>query len=506
MKKKRLTQKVILMLLLLLCGSGLIAVNAQPTSGPGIDPNAQLLLDFENGDVSGWTKNTINRGEKVSVELMDAEKGDPVRFGRYAVKLNWDLTAAESNTTLSCLYSPPGNAFVIPAAPNPRKIGMWIYASPECQGNIWFRFQLFSPPGSTPGAGASVVSVFGNEISYTYWTGWKYHEFIFPAGGANKQLGPPSTTTPSYGMFRLLQAGSGTGGKQLTKGYFIIDNIRVTSIDEDINKPTISSLTGNGTSLSGATFETGLINLSTTYSDDISGINIASASFTIDGVLYKAGSTGFTATGTAATLTGLKLKNGTHTVVSHIEDNFGNIQTSTATFTVNDPTLEATTITLVPDAQAHVGNVFEMKINTNKSQDVKELAINIELNQYASIAATNAVVFAGSVTEGSYSYNPTNNQLTIQLKNDVSAAAVETLATIKVDVSRNSNPDDVLRFSPISATATYGDDTSGAFSLFSAFARPVTATYNITAVKRIVGVGFIGMLTGVPTTSQLLNA
>lgn len=488
MKKKRLTQKVILMLLLLLCGSGLITVSAQPASGPGIDPNAQLLLDFENGDVSGWTKNTINRGEKVSVELMDAEKGDPVRFGRYAVKLNWDLTAAESNTTLSCLYSPPGNAFVIPAAPNPRKIGMWIYASPECQGNIWFRFQLFSPPGSTPGAGASVVSVFGNEISYTYWTGWKYHEFIFPAGGANKQLGPPSTTTPSYGMFRLLQAGSGTGGKQLTKGYFIIDNIRVTSIDEDINKPTISSLTGNGTSLSGAIFETGQINLSTTYSDDISGINIASASFTIDGVLYKAGSTGFTATGTAATLTGLKLKNGTHTVVSHIEDNFGNIQTSTATFTVNDPTLEATTITLVPDAQAHVGNVFEMKINTNKSQDVKELAINIELNQYASIAATNAVVFAGSVTEGSYSYNPTNNQLTIQLKNDVSAAAVETLATIKVDVSRNSNPDDVLRFSPISATATYGDDTSGAFSLFSAFARPVTATYNIAAVKRIVGV------------------
>lgn len=486
--KKKLTQKAIVLLLLLFCGAGVIPVSAQPTSGPGVDPNALLLLDFENGDVSGWTTNTINRGEKVSVELMDAEKGDPVRFGRYAVKLNWDLTAAESNTTLSCLYSPPGNAFVIPAAANPRKIGMWIYASPECQGNIWFRLQLFSPPGSTPGGGASVISVFGNEISYSYWTGWKYHEFDFPASGANKALGPPSTTTPSYGMVRLLQTGSGTNGKQLTKGYFIIDNIRVTSVAEDTAKPTISSLTGNGINLAGATFETGQINFSTTYSDGNSGINAESACFTVNGVLYKSGSTGFTADATTATLSGLQLRNGTHTVVSHVEDKFGNIQTSTATFTVNDPNLEATTITLVPDAQAHVGSVYEMKINTNKSQDIKELNISLELNQYASIDATDGVVFAESVTNGTYNYNPTNKQLSINLENDHTANAVETLATIKVNISKNSNPDDVIRCTPISATAKYGDDTSEAFSFFTAFSKPVLATYNLTAIKRIVGV------------------
>jgi len=488
MKTQKLTQKAIILLVLLLCGSGMITTKAQPTSGPGIDPNALLLMDFENGDVSGWTKNTINRGEKVSVELMDAEKGDPVRFGRYAVKLNWDLTAAESNTTLSCLYSPPGNAFTIPAAANPRKIGMWIYASPECQGNIWFRLQLFSPPGSTPGAGATVVSVFGNEIAYSYWTGWKYHEFTFPDGGANKALGPPSTTTPSYGMFRLLQTGSGAGGKQLTKGYFIIDNIRVTTATEDITKPTISTLTGNGTSLAGATFNTGQINLSTAYSDGTSGINAESACFTVNGVLYKSGSTGFAADATTATLTGLKLRNGTHTVVSYVEDKFGNIQTSTATFTVNDPNVVATSVTLVPDDQAHVGNVYEMKVNTNNSQDIKGLNINLELNQYASIDATNGVVFAGSVTEGTYNYNSTNNQLTINLKNDNTAAAVETLATIKVNISKNSNPDDVIRCTPISSTATYSDDTAGAFSFFTAFSKPVLATYNLTVLKRIVGV------------------
>ena len=509
MKTMKLTQKAILFLVFLLCGSGMITSNAQPTSGPGIDPNALLLMDFENGDVSGWTKNTINRGEKVSVELMDAQKGDPVRFGRYAVKLNWDLTAAESNTTLSCLYSPPGNAFVIPSGPNPRKIGMWIYASPECQGNIWFRLQLFSPPGSTPGAGATVVSVFGGEISYSYWTGWKYHEFDFPAGGANKALGPPSATTPSYGMVRLLQTSSGTGGKQLTKGYFIIDNIRVTTKTEDTTKPTISSLTGNATSLTGATFTTGQVNFSTAYSDGNSGIKAESASFTVNGVLYKTGDVGFTSDATTATLTGLTLRNGSHTVVSYVEDKFGNIQTSSATFMVNDPNVVATSITLVPDAKAHVGNVYEMKINTNKSQDIKQLNITLELNQYASIDATNGVVFAGSVTEGTYNYNSTNSHLTINLKNDNTANAVETLATIKVNISKNTHPDDVIRFTPIAANATYGDDTSGAFSFFTAFSKPVLATYNLTALKRIVGVPgevLITDLTGSPVVGATVYA
>ena len=469
MKTKKLTQKVIL-LLVLLWGSGMVTTNAQPTSGPGIDPNAILLMDFENGDVSKWTTNTINRGEKVSVELMDAEKGDPVRFGRYAVKLNWDLTAAQTNQTLACLFSPPGDAYAIPATSGltQRKIGMWIYASPECEGNIWFRLQQFTPPGSTPGAGAGYITVFGNEISYTYWTGWKYHEFIIPDGSTNKTMGCPSTTTPSYGMFRLLQTASGTNGKQLTKGYFIIDNIRVTTIAEDTAKPTINTLTGNGTNLDGAVFATGQVNLATAYNDGNSGINASSVSFTVNGVLYKSESTGFTADETAAVLTGLTLRNGTHTVVAHVEDKFGNIQTRTATFTVNDPNVVATTVTLVPDAEAHVGNVFEMKVNTNNSQDIKELNITLELNQYASMDATNGVVFGGTVTEGTYNYNSTNNQLTIHLKNDHTAAAVGTLATIKVNISKNSNPDDVIRCTPITATATYGDDTAGAFSFFTA--------------------------------------
>ncbi len=489
MKSKKTTIVVSVFFALLLGFFSLTSVQAQPTSGPGIDPNALLILDMEEGDISGWTTNTINRGEKVSVELMDAENGDPVRFGRYAVKLNWDLTAAQTNQTLACLYSPPGNAFVIPAAPNPRKMGMWIYASPECYNNIWFRVQLFNPPGAA-GSGTSSVAAWGNEPSYANinWTGWKYHEFTFPDKAANKELGPPASTTPSYGMFRLLQEKSGTNGRQLTKGYFIIDNVRITSASEDTTRPTISALKGNGQNLANATFTTSAVDFTMTYSDNLSGINAESAVFVINGEMYKFDSSGFTANETTATLTGKTFRNGTHTVVAHIEDKFGNIQELESKFTVNDPNQDATTITLVPDATAHIGNTFQMKVNTNKSKDIKNLDLVIELNQFASIAATGAIDFGPTVTDGTYSYNASNKHLTIHLDNDHTADHNGTLATINVGISKNSNPDDVLRVTPVTSTAKYADDETAPFTFFTAFNRPVTATYNVDVLSRIEGV------------------
>lgn len=513
MKKTKLTRMAIVLFTLLLCMSGLTTLKAQPASGPGIDPGALLLMDFENGDVSGWTTNTIGRGEKVSVELMDANNGDPVRFGRYAVKLNWDLTAGQTNQTLSCLYSPAGTAFTIPAASNPRKIGMWIYASPECEGNIWFRLQLFNPPGVAPSA-SSAKAVFGNEISFTYWTGWKYHEFIFPAGASNLELGPPSTTSPSYGVFRLLQTTSGVNGRQLTKGYFIIDNIRVTTLAEDLTKPTISTLTGNDTNLSGATLTTGAINLSATYSDTggsaaSSGINVSSTYFTVNGILYKAGNVGFASDETTATLTGLNLRNGTHTVVAHVEDNFGNIQTSTATFTVDDPNAEATTITLVPDDEAHVGNTFEMKINTNNSQDIKELDVTVELGLLGTIDVPTGVVYGSSVTSGTYYFNSASRQLIIHIENDHTAAAIGTLATIKINIPESCISSDALRCIPVLSTAKYSDNVTEPFSLFTAFTKPVMATYNFKVLKRIVGINgevLVTDLTGTPIPGATVYA
>ena len=499
-------------LALLLCVSGMTTVKAQPLTGPGVDPNALLLMDFEDGNIASWsvTNTQQNRGEKQSIELMDAEKGDPVRFGRYAVKLNWDFTAGVSGTTLGSYFSPPGNAFKIPAGPNPRKIGMWIYASPECQGVIWFRLQLFTPAGAA-GSGSSVVSVFGNEISYNYWTGWKYHEFDFPAGGANKELGPPAASTASYAMFRLMSVSSASVQRPLTKGYFIIDNIRITSAAEDLIPPTISGLTGNGISLPAAgtpaVLTASTVDFFAAFNDpggsNATGINFNSIRVIVDGYTFKEGDTGFSVVETNATsgnvsLTGLNLSNGQHTVVIHVEDNFGHITTRTSTFTVDDPTAPESAATLVADNQAFVGNPFEMKINSSNSKNVKELELVIELNEVGSIHPVTGVTFAASAQENStYSFKttPLGGLLTINLKNDIpeeqeetTETIEETLATIKINISKNSNPTDVLRVSPVIAKATYMDDSPLLFKLFNAFAKNITPLYNLTVTKRVVGV------------------
>jgi hypothetical protein len=499
MKTNKLSQTANVFLALLFCVLGIIAVKAQPLTGTGVDPNAQLLMDFENGSIAGWLAGNAGRGEVTSVELMDAEQGDPVRFGRYAIKFNCDFTKAQTEQTLGAYFAPPVGSFVIPAAPNGtapnnRKIGMWIYISPEIRGNLWFRMQLFNPPGAAP-SGASVVSVFGNEPSYgnLAWDGWKYHTFDFPDNAANKELGPPASVSVSYAMFRIMMelTRNPADGSKLTKGYFIIDNVRVTTTAEDMTPPVITSLTGNGTNLTG-TYNTSAINLSAGFNDNhanSSGLNYSSIQMFVDGLSFKSGDSGFSVdeeTNTVS-LTGMSLSNGTHNVTVHVEDNFGHITTKTGAFIVNASDGPTTIVSLDPDAEAYVGNTFEMKINTDNPKDVKELELVIELNNVCSIEETGGVVFAESAQGSDYDFNSRLGILRINLKNDINADAVETLATIKVNIPKNTLPNDVVRCSPVTAKAVFADNSVSLFTLFNAFTKDILAAYDVLATKRIVG-------------------
>ena len=47
--------------LAMLMGSSVLS--AQTPGTPGVDPNAVMLLDFENGNTGTWTTSTANRGE-----------------------------------------------------------------------------------------------------------------------------------------------------------------------------------------------------------------------------------------------------------------------------------------------------------------------------------------------------------------------------------------------------------------------------------------------------------
>ena len=445
-------------------------------AGPGVDPDVIMLDDFESGSTSKWTPRPGSRGEKMSFELMNAANGDLVRFGNYALKVNIDFTDAQENQTLTAQISPgtSGEALQIPGnASGGKMLGMWVYATPGVEG-MWLRVST-RPIGSTSGVTNTDLA------SKINWTGWKYVQCKLPAKHEFHPDGIRLLVLKGYPNY-------------FANGYVIIDNIRVTnqSFTEDLTPPAITGLTGNGKNLTG-TFTTTQIDLAATFNEQgspVSGINYNSIRMIVDGYDFKAGDAGFAVDNenNKVSLTDMNLSNGMHNVVVHVEDNFGNIAENTATFTIDASDGKSTAVTVESAPKAYVGTPFEIKINTNNSKDVKELELVMEFNNIGSVDAVNGVTFAESARNGSsYEFNPRNGYLTINLKNDITAGMVETLATIKVNISKNSNPTDILRCSPVSAKAVYADNSLSLFSLFKAFANDVLASYNFTVNKRIVG-------------------
>jgi len=477
MKNKKLHLMTRIFLVLLFCAAGMTTLQAQPLTGPGVDPNAVIFDDFENGSTSKWRAIVQGRGERANIELMSAANGDPVRFGNYALRFNMDHTDAEASTTCGSYLTPTSNA--IPVTTNNRRLGMWMYATPGIQG-MWLRL------GTTTTSGGSMTSTDFVPDAIN-WTGWKYVYVDIPNGHNffHSTNGIRFVVLASYANYYV-------------NGYVLIDNVRITdrTVAEDLNPPTISALTVNSANVSGQTLTTNTVDLSATFSDTGgSQMNFNSLRMIVDGYVFKAGDAGFSVTETNAnsgsvSLNGLNLGNGQHTVVAHVEDNFGHITTRTGSFTINASGGTTTTITLEPDAQATVGSTFEMKINTNDLKDVKELDMSLEFqSNIGSIASSGSVVFAASAAGSSYSFNTGTRVLTINLKNnaDAAAAGAGTLATIKVDIPKNSSETDVLICSPVTAKAVYADDSFSLFSLFSRFTRDVKATYDFTVLDRIVG-------------------
>jgi len=506
MRKITTFQFVGLILALFFCLSNM-TLQAQTPGTPGVCPNAVVLIDFEDGDISGWTHQGFGRGERTAISLARAADGDPVRFGNYAIRLHADLTAGQVAQTLVCLFNPPADAFVIPASPlhgADRRIGMWIYMCPEIRGMFWFRMQLASPPGAAPSNDVRHHE-FGNEITYLEsqnnprWENWVYWEFRLPASTANRALGPFGRVSASHGFFRLVQEDSGNLGRgdgslrRLSSGTMIIDNIRLVTGLEDLTPPTLLNVTGNGVTLNEAVFNTRSVKIETSFFDtapegrEVSGMNFDQVRFIVNGVPFSRGSEGFTITETdansgSATLN-LTLANGAHTIVTHIEDRFGHIVTRTSHFTVVD---EGSTVTTLAYAEnAFVGNVFDMYINTSISQDIRSIEAVMTITN-GTVAATGGVTFAPHV-KGSYTFNPDNGRLTIQLENDITAPHRERLATIHVQVPELADPELRIRVDPVTASAVFADNTSSTFALFTPFTKDTEQQINLEVLRRVIG-------------------
>jgi len=512
MKVKQLFQKASLFLAMSVC---VMTTQAQVhplhfsaqqnTEGPGIATTNTILVDFESGrgatinSSNGWGVQSANRGEIVSLAIATRANGDPVRFGEQALRVNFDLTNAQSAQTLGIYFNPQGSdpIFRIPAGTGDRRFGMWIYVTPEFQqANFWCRVMFSSAPAGGAILGEQVAGFSQELYSRSMILGWQYYEVVLSSasvnGGRNtNELRPFAAATQSYALFRFMQLSTATNQQPLIRGHFFVDNLRFNIGAEDRARPNITAVTGNGTNLrTTPTFtQAGAITLSFNYNDpasNSSGINAASAVIVINGVIFNAQDAGFTATGSSASIT-RNFRNGNHTVQVYIEDNFGHIQHETVTFRVNDPNFVGTEISLEPAETAFVGKEFRMDIVTNRAEDVKELDLNFSWPRLASVAPTGALEFAPGVT-GNYTYDAANRRLNVKLQNDVEAATgKKTLATIKITVDRNVFLNEILRVTPGLAMATFADGDKESVHFFDEFTREIEQELRFSLVRFVTG-------------------
>ena len=200
--------------------SGLWTANAQ-NPGPGVDPNAVMMEDFESGTFGKWSARPGSRGEKMTLELMDASQGDIVRFGNYAMKVNIDFTNAQEQQTLTAQISPGTSGSLLQIPGNDvggKRLGVWVYATPGVQG-MWVRVST-RPIGS--GSGVTNTDL----ASAINWTGWKYLECNLPKGHEFHPDGIRFLVLKSYeNYFRIRDKVNNSPDRLFTSWFYGLGNI-----------------------------------------------------------------------------------------------------------------------------------------------------------------------------------------------------------------------------------------------------------------------------------------
>lgn len=185
----------------------------------------KILCDFENG-LGTWNVTTVNRGEAGSIDLAAYPK-EPVRFGNNSLKINYDFTNGQKQTTLG-VYAGPGENVPIPGKPS--SIGMWIYATQEAKG-YWLRIGLIDGNNK-----AQYINL-TDEAAGVDWNGWKYVEAQIPSTFVTPLCLHPTQT------IRIMSTKSGITGP-MTKGTLYVDNIRAVYGDkiDDSHAPIIKNI------------------------------------------------------------------------------------------------------------------------------------------------------------------------------------------------------------------------------------------------------------------------
>ncbi|MCM3766299.1 phosphodiester glycosidase family protein [Neobacillus niacini] len=428
----------------------------------------EVLFDFENG-LGGWKSTVVGRGEKAAVSLSSFP--EPVRFGDQALKMDFDLSNAQTGTTLGA-YAGPGSNIDIPD--NPTSFGMWVYATPEAQG-YWLRMNIVDGKGKT-----QTIDL-NNNVPGIDWTGWKYIEAEIPSAftGPYKLSGTQA--------IRLMSTNSGKVGP-MTKGTIYIDNIRAVYGEkvDDLYPPVIQSI-----NVDGKDFTTNAVNLKadvTEYEDDPfkTGIDWEKIRILVDGKDYSksAGHFSYDMDGTVS-LSGLTWADGTHQATFIVPDKYGNQGIKTVYFTVN--TGSAKLALSKKHEQAFLGDVFELSIKATNVSEITGASIKLQVDQNFPVEN---VTFSNGFKTSTSKYDALTGILTLNLVNSGETAAEAEVATIPIRIPASTKEGSKAAYEIVEANLAYNVPKEESFiSTFSM--RPESAdvkgAFNLKADPVLIG-------------------
>ena len=443
-----------------------------------------------------WPNKSLMDYNCGKLRIPTAAEGGQVRFGEYAMELDYDYASfnQKSNSNFYVRYC--GDRIKIEGTPS--EIGVWIYAPENTPGyQIWADINYWGPDKKgvydyrTKNYTLTHKNAKGEISKVIDWTGWMYCSANIQDIWQYQNEEHPLSIIPGQGVFWLsYQPGGPLGEAGRKNGTIYFDNYRAvygTNLD-DLDNPVISGMTVNGQTLTsdGATvINSNAIEAVASYDDvdgqNRSGIDAKATTVKIDGETIQSDNSDTNAT------VRLTLQNGKHTMTVSVSDKFGNTVEKTTAFVVAGDMQDTATVSVSGSNFVPLGGDYTLTVTADgkvKSAYITMLNLNDDIGQPT-------VKFADGV-KGTWEHEPAGfkkAKLTLHLE---SAAPVEgELATLtfKIDAGLDTTVNQfTYTVSNIALTAANGKTYTAAQA---AVRLPLSAYYSIQPGPQAVGMSSV---------------
>lgn len=339
-----------------------------------------------------WPNGSLTQYLCGDLKMTTAAEGGQVRFGDYAMELNYDYESYNGDKNSNYYIRYCGDRVIIEGYPT--ELGVWVYA-PEGTPRYVLNVDLGYWDGSDYGTlhykltHRNADGTVSNQID---WVGWMYCFANIQDSWQYQNDAHPLSINPGVGgLFWLSyqpKGNDGIGDSGRKNGTIYFDNYRAvygTNLD-DLDNPVINDMTVNGQTLTSdgdTVIASNSIEAVAKYHDvdgkNCSGINAQATTVKIDGEPIQSDNSDADAT------VRLTLQNGKHTMTVSVSDAFGNTVEKTMAFVVAGNTMpDSATVSVSGSNFVPLGGDYTLTVTADgkvSSADITMLNLNDDIGQ-----------------------------------------------------------------------------------------------------------------------------